>query len=128
MCFHTENEMITALSRHHPDSVAAVILRTSKGDFYAAWWCDPTDAYSITNTVRNLKVWHPLAGAWADLSRVNEARYRQGLAPLVEQNLPKPNRPPLPSIDGGTGPGFADRVRQLAGLGARRRLRDAETV
>lgn len=99
MCIHSEKELLDILRLYNPLRVSAVIIRDAADRFIGAWHCDPTDAYSIANTLRNLTVWHPDVRPHADLSMVNEARKLLGLKPLIDQRLPPPSRPPLPAMD-----------------------------
>lgn len=93
MCFHSREEMEYYAKRWRNDPAnhkGFVIMRDSETSaFEEAYHCDVTDKQAVSNTIRNLRAWHP-GGHAVDLSAVNSLRQQLGLKAVLEAGLPAP--------------------------------------
>lgn len=102
MCFHTREEMEEFEKRWQADPnnhKGFVIMRDAETRaFEEAYHCDVTDEQAISNTIRNLRAWHP-GGHIVDLDGVNTLRRQLGLSRIREAILPPPTGEAPPSED-----------------------------
>lgn len=111
MCYHSQEELDAALRREDAyarrqgikPTVAAIIMKdpTTK-EFKESYITDASNLQAISNTIRNLKAWHPEPKI-CNIEQINARRKELGLMRADFHGLPTPNGSVPPSEDHGPG-------------------------
>jgi hypothetical protein len=114
MCLHGKVQIESAVRRFEGDRMYAVLWIADKhGVPQYGWDCIPfKNTQEVSNTIRNLREWHPDAfddGGQVDLSDINRKRMLAGLSLLDADGLPAPT---------GTAPPSSDRSNDETHMGA----------
>ena len=104
MCLHGKRAIARAVERFETSSDYGVIwIDDKEGTPLYGWDCvEIGDPQEVATWIRNLKAWHPTAihmGGSINLSDINLKRVRQGVVPLMVEDLSEPAGSAPPSFD-----------------------------
>lgn len=111
MCYHSQAELDEALRSEDAyarrqgikPTVAGIVMKDPvTKEFKESYIADASNLQSISNTIRNLKAWHPEPKI-CNIEQINAKRKELGLARADFDMLPTPTGTVPPSEDHGPG-------------------------